>query len=84
MRDRCDDGGEVDAHARVLVESLAAELSDEARRDLCRQDIKGANQGDIPVEQPTTIELVINLATAKTLGRVIPQSLPLRADDVIR
>jgi len=64
--------------------AAGANFTDLWRRagDFVDKILRGTKPGDIPVEQPTKFELVINLTTAKALGLMIPESFLLRADEV--
>jgi len=71
---------------RGLLISYGTEGADQYRRAAAYVDkiLKGAKPADLPVEQPTSLHMVINLRTAKALGTTIPESILLRADEVIK
>ena len=77
QRNSVDDGG---------LMSYGPNIEDAYRNagDFVDRILKGANPGDLPVEQPTRFELVINVRTAKALGLTTPQAILLRANEVIQ
>jgi len=73
------------AQAGFLL-TYGADLDDLGRRSIAQIDkiLKGARAGELPIERPTKFRLIVNLKTVKALGLTIPQSLLLRADEVIQ
>lgn len=86
VRDRLPAASAARAYAEAgLLLTYGADLPDQFRRSAVLVDkiFRGAKPADLPIEQPTKFELVVNLKTAKTLGLTVPSTLLTRADHVI-
>jgi putative ABC transport system substrate-binding protein len=79
-----DDSEEVRRFGALIAYSTTLDEQFRRRAEYIDRILRGAKPADLPVQQPTKFELVINLKTAKALDLTIPQSLLLRADEVIR
>jgi len=73
----------VDAGGLIFYGASLADMYKHAA-DYADKILRGAKPGDLPIEQPTKLELIINLKAAKNVGLTLPQSLILRADQVLQ